>query len=122
MQYSTLIVAVVIVTLLSMIDSPSRSDILKEITSLTSKQIFSKLYVDKQHAVETQQAIDNNQGLLKSSLVYDQGTYIQSALFNEEIQHFDDLYLIYVTDGGSSIVIFCNRKYCYRPEDAQQYA
>lgn len=115
MQYSTLI-AVVIVTLLPTINSPSSSDTLKELSLITSQFFF-----DKQQRVNTQPIMDKNQGMPAKSLVYDQGTYIQSALFNEEIQHFDDLYLIYVTDGGSSIVIFCNRKYCYRPEDAQQY-
>ncbi len=49
------------------------------------------------------------------------GSYIRSALFAEEVMHFDDLYLIHVKDGEMPIVIFCNRSYCYRPEDAIRY-
>lgn len=49
------------------------------------------------------------------------GSYIRSALFAEEMMHFDDLYLIHVKDGEMPIVIFCNRSYCYRPEDAIRY-
>jgi hypothetical protein len=57
----------------------------------------------------------------KDIVSYEPGNYIRSALFAEEIHHFDDLYLIHIIDGDVPIVIFCNRNYCYRPEDAERY-